>query len=210
MSKATETKNMPQADGRSKKRPGLEEQKSIIVNAAVSLFVQHGSGAISISQICSEADVSRPTFYRCFNDKDELLSHIYQFSVNEHVEQIMLAGIKTKQVDKGWVQDALFELMDAIFERSDLAELVFMESNNPTSPAYEIVNTAFENIVDVLEKSITKKTKKKPSRIFLKSTLAANQWIVHNAIRSGLSKQDKQEAKEAAWELVSKLFGEKI
>jgi len=194
-------------DGRKKKRPGLEEQQRMIIEAAVELFSEHGSRAISVSQICAHADVSRPTFYRCFKDKDELIYTLYQDSVNEHVEEIMLKGLASKQVDEDWIHNALDELIDSIFERSQLAELVFIESNDPHSPAYEIVNAAFEHVADVLEKWISQHTQKRPSRVFLKSIMAACQWIVHDAIRKGLTRKSKAEAREASWQLVNSVLG---
>ncbi len=190
-------------DGRKKKRPGIEAQKQSIIDATVDLFIEHGSRAVSISKICSRAEVSRPTFYRCFKDKEELIYTLYQDSVNKHVENIMLKGLlTTKSIDEEWIQDALDQLIDTIFERSRLAELVFIESNDPNSPAYEIVNNAFERVADVLEKYLSSRVKIKPSRVFLKSIMAASQWIVHDAIRSGLSDKVKQEAKKANWQLI--------
>lgn len=67
-----------QVDGRTKKRPGQEEQAAIITRAAVDLFSKHGTKPVSIAQICTHADVSRPTFYRCFKDKDELIASMLQ------------------------------------------------------------------------------------------------------------------------------------
>ncbi len=194
-------------DGRKKKRPGLEEQRRAIILAAVELFAEHGSRPISVSQICAHADVSRPTFYRCFKDKDELIYTLYQDSVNRHVEEIMLAGFSSKQVSEDWIHQALDELIDSIFERSQLAELVFIESNDPNSPAYAIVNAAFERAADVLEKWIAKHSSKKPSRVFLKSVMAACQWIAHDAIRKGLTPESKAEAKAASWQLVTSVLG---
>ncbi len=78
-------------DGRSKKRPGVEEQSAIVTKAAVTLFAENGVRGVSIAQICAQAEVSRPTFYRCFEDKDALVSRIYEESVNAYVETF-LAG----------------------------------------------------------------------------------------------------------------------
>ncbi len=194
-------------DGRKKKRPGMEEQKRRIVEVTVDLFIEYGSRAISISKICAHAEVSRPTFYRCFKDKDELIYSLYQDSVNKHVEEIMLKGLlATKNINREWIKEALDELIDTIFERSRLAELVFIESNDPKSPAYEIVNNAFEYLAGVLEKFLFDYAQIKPSRVFLKSIMAASQWIIHDAIRSGLSDEVRREAKNANWQLIKSVL----
>lgn len=188
-------------DGRSKKRPGLNEHRCAIIDAAVELFSQQGSQAVSISQICSLANLSRPTFYRCFKDKEALIHALYQESVNQPVEEIMLRGLAEREVDEDWIKVALEQLFDAIFDNARLAELVFMESNNPASPAYAIVDNAFEHFADAMETSIAKTSRHKPSRVFLKSLMAACQWIVHDAIRTGLDESTREEAKAAAWQL---------
>jgi len=101
-------------DGRTKKRPGQEEQAAIITRAAVDLFSKHGTKLVSIAQICTHADVSRPTFHRCFKDKDELIASIYLYSVNAHVEEILRHMQGQGRKDSQWCQEALGNLFDAI------------------------------------------------------------------------------------------------
>ena len=193
-------------DGRSKKRPGLAQQRRSLLEAAVELFSQQGSRAVSISQICSLANISRPTFYRCFKDKDALIYALYQESVKQPVKEIMLKGLAGGKVDQHWIKTSLEQLFDAIFANARFAELVFMESNDPASPAYAIVNQAFDQVANVMEQAISNNTGHKPSRIFLKSQMAACQWIVHDAIRKGLDENTRQQAKAAAWELAQSVF----
>ena len=59
-----------------RRRPGLREQRRIILDAAVELFSQEGVKAVSVSRICQQAGVSRDTCYRCFEDKGTLVSHL--------------------------------------------------------------------------------------------------------------------------------------
>ncbi len=47
-----------------KKRPGYEEQRRIIVSAAVDLFSAGSGTGSSVSQICKTAGVSRVTAHR--------------------------------------------------------------------------------------------------------------------------------------------------
>ena len=159
-----------------------------------------------ISQICSQANISRPTFYRCFKDKDALVYALYQESVKQPVEEIMLKGLAGRRVDQHWINASLEQLFDAIFANARFAELVFMESNDPNSPAYAIVNQAFDQVADVMEQAISNNTGHKPSRVFLKSQMAACQWIVHDTMRKGLDEKSRQQAKAAAWELTQSVF----
>jgi len=77
-------------DGRKKKRPGIDEQRKAIMSAATPLLLEKGMANVNVSQICKAADVSRPTYYRCFEDKDELMCALYESSVNEAVSSLML------------------------------------------------------------------------------------------------------------------------
>jgi AcrR family transcriptional regulator len=193
-------------DGRKKKRPGIEEQQQIITQAAVALFLKQGTQAVSIAQICDQADVSRPTFYRCFKDKIALLEHIYATSVNHAVADFFPSELDTAVIQQQAFRQA-FELMyDKIFEEAELASLLFRESNDPNSPAYHIVNNSFEAAADVILNSLNLSDSKTIDKVVLKATMAANQWIVQDAIIKGLSPRHIREAKQAGWSLISRIF----
>jgi AcrR family transcriptional regulator len=188
-------------DGRKKKRPGVAEQGVIIVKAAVTLFAESGVRAVSIAQICAQAEVSRPTFYRCFVDKDALVEHIYEESVNTYVEGF-LASAHLRDTKK--LKVLLDDLLESIFENSQLALLVFIESSDPDSPAARIIDRAFEHAADVMTGTSGGSHTPEHSRVYLKSIMAAVQWIVQDAIRKGLTTSTKEEAKAAAFTLVSR------
>ena len=187
------------ADGRSKKRPGVDEQREIITRAAVELFATEGVKAVSIGKICQHAGVSRPTFYRCFEDKAALLSRIYEDAVDVHTQAILFS---TDISDLAELQQRVDEMLEAIFERARLAQLVFVESNDPSSPAFDIVERTFEKDARILARDLKKRDGQVPSPVFLKSVMAAVQWIVHDAIRKGLTPKVKREASAATCELV--------
>lgn len=193
-------------DGRSKPRPGIDAQRESIREAAVSLFVEQGSQAVSIAQICARANISRPTFYRCFEDKQALIANLYQISIFEPVQRILLTELPSQGDDPLWLQRTLEKMLDAMFEQASAAELVFAESNNPGSPAFKIVNTAFDQAVGVIQLWLKQSDREPIPANLLKSVMAACQWLVHNAIRAGLSEQDRKEAKASTWLLISTLM----
>jgi len=194
------------ADGRSKKRPGVDEQRQIIVNAAVELFAAEGTKAVSIGKICDHAGVSRPTFYRCFEDKAALVARIYQEAVDVHTQAILLG---TDLRDLQATEQAVDNMLEAIFAQAPLARLVFVEANDPSSPAFEIVEQTFEKDAQILTRDIRKGGSEAPSPVYLKSVMAAVQWIVHDAIRRGLTPKTKREAKAAAFELICRTLAPK-
>lgn len=51
--------------------------REIIIDISEALFSKHGWQRVSISKICLEADVSRVTFYRYFQNKNDLLQQVF-------------------------------------------------------------------------------------------------------------------------------------
>ena len=193
-------------DGRRKPRPGVEAQREAIREAAAELFLEQGSQAVSISQICQRTHISRPTFYRCFEDKDALVNSLYQQSIFSPIQDILLSRLPQQGSDPTWLRETLDATLDAIFDQARFAELVFAESNNPGSPAHRIVNQAFDQTAEIVAMWLQHSGHPVLPKAFLKSVMAACQWLVHNAMRSGLSDASRTEAKEATWLLVSSLL----
>ena len=203
----TNIREIKPTDGRRKPRPGPETQRQSIVDAAVELFLEEGSQAVSIMQICDRADVSRSTFYRSFEDKDALLHHLYHVSVIEPVEQYILESLDQFGATEDSMRQTLDATFEAIFANSDYAELVFRESDDPNSPAFALVNRTFDGIVELLQNRLPgfiakKGYEREVDGVFLKSLLRANQWIAHNAIAQGLTPETRRVAKDAAFRLI--------
>lgn len=194
-------------DGRSKKRPGLTAQREAVVAAAVALFAEQGVEAVSISRICTAADVSRPTFYRCFPDKDALLRHIYTVAVDDHT-RLNLAAVLDGDAPRGpaAIRAALDDMVDRIFERPLLAAFIFVESADVRAPAHAIVREAHEEAARRIEQSISAGGARPPTRTTLLATMAACQWIAHDAIRRGLTPEVRADARAAMWALVAAVF----
>ncbi len=192
-------------DGRSKSRPGVDEQRRLIQKGAAELFAERGSRSVSIAQICDHVGVSRPTFYRCFADKDALVEQLYRDAVRGPVELNMLSLLREGGDVEG-TRAGLEKLADEIFANATDAELVFVESGDPTSPAYQIVQRAFDGAAREIEAWYVRRDLCAPSRPLLKATMVAAQWIVHDAITRGLTPKARREAKTALWELVSRVF----
>ncbi|MGI6536681.1 MAG: TetR/AcrR family transcriptional regulator [Eggerthellaceae bacterium] len=49
-----------------------------IEDALVKLMQETPYENVSVTAICKEAGISRPTFYKNFNDKDEVISSIFK------------------------------------------------------------------------------------------------------------------------------------
>jgi AcrR family transcriptional regulator len=191
--------------GKAKNRPGIAKQREFIVQAAVALFGSKGSSATSVSDICKAAGVSRDTYYRCFPDKDSLISHLYETSVNEHVFAVLNPDLMDYE-DENWVSQVSDQTVDAILERSSIAQFLYLESADPNSTAHRLVNDAYDKAALRMQLWAEKQFGHAPAMEYFKSLLFATQWLVHNAILSGMKEAQIAVAKQSVKQLFFAAF----
>lgn len=185
---------------KARNRPGVDEQRKVIKQAAVSLFGGKGSSATSISNICKAAGVSRDTYYRCFSDKDSLISYLYESSVNEHVLAVLNPELMDYE-DKDWVSKVSEQTVDAILQQSDIAQFLYLESADPNSYAHQLINEAYDTSALRMQQWAEQQFGHAPATEYFKSLLFATQWLVHNAILSGMTKSQVAIAKQSVKQL---------
>ena len=69
----------------SKKEKQIERSKDIITQALLDLLKSHAMDSITITQLCKRAGVGRPTFYRHFESKRDVLDQLYQRWFREYL-----------------------------------------------------------------------------------------------------------------------------
>ena len=183
-----------------KKRPGIAAQREVIAEAAVAVMVAKGNAATSVSDICKAAGVSRDTYYRCFADKDALLSHLYETAVNEHVLTVLNPEVMDYS-DENWVNRVSEQTVDAILERSTIAQFLYLESADPNNPAFQIVNNAYDSAALRMQQWTQQQFGHAPAVEYFKSLLFAAQWLVQNAILAGKTRPQIQIAKQSIKQL---------
>ena len=57
------------------RRKNLEQ---LILDCAYSLFEERGFDQVSVNDICKACDITKPTFYKYVNSKEDLLSYFFQ------------------------------------------------------------------------------------------------------------------------------------
>ena len=58
-------------------------KREALLNTGRRLFWKYGFKRVTISEICEEADVSKMTYYRCFENKTDLAKTIFDKVVKE-------------------------------------------------------------------------------------------------------------------------------
>ena len=183
----------------------MDEQRKRILAAAVDLFSVQGSKAVSVSEICKGAGLSRDTYYRCFVDKDSLLDALYQTSVNAHIEAVLNTS-DLDYNDQAWLDRAFDQTIDAILAQHKIAQLLFIEAADPGSHAYRVVRNAFDKAAQRMQRWSRHAYGSAPPREYFIALLVAAQWLVHNAILAGMRKRDIANAKAVSKQLFNAAF----
>ena len=195
---------MPETqDGRKKKRPGLATQQEAVLQAAIELFKANGIAETSISAICKKAGITRPTFYRCFTDKHALVGALFEQAINFPVQSLALDMLlSAEHIDEDWLAQLIDGLYEGLFLHADMAEVLFVEAAKPHTEAAKIIDQAFTQIANGLEKEGAHLLNNKLPPLTLQAIMAANQWLFRKAIHQGLTQPAKQETKKAALALL--------
>ncbi|WP_101757215.1 TetR/AcrR family transcriptional regulator [Oceanicoccus sp. KOV_DT_Chl] len=201
----TNRRSQPPAKAAKKIRPGLGEQQNNITGAAIDLFSERGVNAVSVSDICKKAGISRDTYYRCFTDKETLINKLYQTAVNDHIEHV-LNGWDLDYSNEAWLAQACDTTIDAILQQHKVAQFLFVESALPNSYAQQVIQHAYNKTAKRMQRWCTEKHGETLSKELLIALLVAAQWLVHDAINKGMSKRQVNQAKAATKQLFFATF----
>lgn len=186
-------------------RPGVALQRQAILEAAAAEFGTGGSSAVSVSAICRAAGLSRDTFYRCYDNKDQVIDALYERAINAP----MLASITSPKAaygDRQWLQESIEQVVDAIAAESRIAQFLFVESADPNTRAHAVIGRAFRRVAQDMQRWCRSEYGGTPSRECFLGLLSATQWLVHEALSDGGSPARVKQAKRAILELFLVLF----
>ena len=188
-----------------KKRPGVEQQRQAILEAAVELFSQAGTAAVSVSAISKQAGVSRDTFYRCYDNKDEVVDALYEKSVSGNMLAIV-ASDEADFADPEWLAGAIDTMVDEILAEHQVARFLFVESADPSSAAHQVVESAFDEVALAMQRWCRERYGDAPGKDCFKGLLGAAQWLVHRAIVNELQPAEIRSTKQAIQDLFGAVF----
>ena len=120
-----------------------EKSKEAIASAMLKVMKIYSYDEITVTQITQEAGLSRKTFYRHFDDKEQVLKHLFDSLYQECVEEIVRSGLSHY-----WdVVQCYFDFWEKhadvikLMKRSGLLPILFEESYNRSFEVFKIVRT---------------------------------------------------------------------
>jgi AcrR family transcriptional regulator len=66
----------------------MSRKRDQLIQTGETLFVKHGMRRVTVEEICRQAGVSKPTFYRYFENKEALARRIFELWIDDGLEQI--------------------------------------------------------------------------------------------------------------------------
>jgi AcrR family transcriptional regulator len=112
-----------------------------LVAAAVDLFYRHGFGAVGVDRVISTAGVTKTTFYKHFEGKDDLMVAAVQLREEWESEAWNRAIRKLAGDDPVRQLLAVFDVMDLWFNDPEFLGCMFMnaaaEFPNPHDPVHQ-------------------------------------------------------------------------
>ena len=66
----------------------MSRKRDQLIQTGEALFVKHGMRRVTVEEICHQAGVSKPTFYRFFKNKEALARRIDELWIKEALQRI--------------------------------------------------------------------------------------------------------------------------
>lgn len=116
--------------------PSGDELRALIVAAAGVVYARHGYAGSTVEQILQASGVSRPTFYRHFRDRREVLDIVIA-QINDALRDI----VAEMTIKANSLEEAIAAAIDAYFawgkRIGPLVGPIYREIDDPVSPASE-------------------------------------------------------------------------
>lgn len=114
--------------------PGaLPDVREALLAAAASVYARHGYHGTTVEMILQEAGVSRPTFYRSFRDKQDILTAVVAHA-NQSLRERIQAMLRTDAEPAAKMTAAIDAYLAWGREQGALVGPLYGEISDPQSP----------------------------------------------------------------------------
>lgn len=127
----------PSAPVRRRGRPvpgAAQDVRPALMAAAAVVYARHGYHGTTVEMILQQAGISRPTFYRCFSDKHDIIAAVVT-QANDALRQRIREVIAQGQDPVTKVESAVDAYLAWGQEQGPLAGPLYAEHGDPQSPA---------------------------------------------------------------------------
>jgi AcrR family transcriptional regulator len=97
-----------------------EQVRASVVEAALQLFLERGHLDVRVEDIVEAVGISRATFYKYFNERDEILAELFAQLLSEGPPEVDPAGTVVDQIQELFVATAA-----RMVEQENLARFVY-------------------------------------------------------------------------------------
>lgn len=96
------------------------KRKEEIIDAAYRLFSERGYDEVAVSDICHACKITKPTFYKYINSKEELLVRFYDGLID-----ILMDELNSRLDDDDYLEQALFGLSFSVDKSVELGHDIY-------------------------------------------------------------------------------------
>ena len=83
-----------------------KDLKNNIINTSYQLFMENGYDQTTVNDICKACSITKTTFYRYIDSKEELLSYFFD-DINERIDELRTNA----KIHQNYVQQSLMLLI---------------------------------------------------------------------------------------------------
>ena len=137
--------------------------KETITEVALDLFLKEGFNNVTVNQICEHCDITKPTFYKYVNSKDDLILNLY----DQTISNILGDTYHLLQADSHFEQ--LLMIFNALIQEtkrfgSDLFSHMLIANLNENKHSFDMRNSLTDLCVMII-RSLRKRMKLKTIQI---------------------------------------------
>lgn len=128
----------------------IEDAREAVIAAAIPVYARYGYDGVSVHRIIEAAGISRPTFYKLFDNKHEVIEPVVWRATRELHERIKHASQNTREPLR-----RLAAITDAWLgwarELGALVQILYREINHPESPVPATRQWLLESLREVFQ-----------------------------------------------------------
>lgn len=142
--------------GRPSKNDDTLSIDRVIIDAAAEVCAVHGFHGTTVELILQQAGISRPTFYRFFKNKEDVLKRMAE-EINQELVITVSHAVEKAGTEPEKIETAVDAYLDWGIRRGEIVSVLYSALSDPAFPIPEIRENTFRKLtwlfVDELKKT---------------------------------------------------------